>query len=126
LKKFIFGIFLAVLGTACWYQLANTARFSIKKWDGKFESVLRDGLTRTGFTNKDILSTVHEVKSGPEGQWVSHQMTLRAMDSAKRKELKEMFENAGAQVEERTHENDPVFLVKRRGRIYQQLRFVHP
>lgn len=121
MKKFLFSASLVLAGTALWWGLSNTARFSIKKWDAKFNSVLESSLTRLGVSNNDLLSSVNEIKNDAEGQYVLHHMTLKKVSPAKIKDLTTSLEESGATVRT-VHEGKQIHLMVQRGaRLYQDI-----
>lgn len=125
MKKFFVSLLFVFAGGLIWWALARTAQFSIKKWDAKFETVLRHGLTDLGLTNQDIVSSVHQIHQDKEGEWVAHRMTIKALDVKKKEALKRFFEESGAKVEERDGEASSL-LIRRGSRIYQEIQFVKP
>lgn len=126
MKKLFLSVALVGLGAGTWWLTARTARFSIKKWDAKFETVLRHNLTALGITDQDLLSSVHEVKKDKKGEWVAHQISLKMSDLAKQKELLNELKESGARIEEKMEGHLPVYMVKRGSRLYQEIRFENP
>ncbi len=123
MKKAVSSIVLVFLGGATWWLLAHTARFSIKKWDAKFETVLRERLNDFGLTNNDLVSSVHEIRTDKNGEWAVHRLTLKGLNRERRSRLRESLERSGADIQERLEDKDAVFVVKRGGRVYQEIRF---
>jgi len=124
-KKLFISIVLVAIGAGLWSVVARTARFSIKKWDASFETVLRHHLSEMGLTNQDLLSSVHQVQKDTSGEWVVHRITMRALDPDKRAALEKALENAGAHVSKKLGDNNqPMLLVKRGSRVYQEISFV--
>jgi hypothetical protein len=125
-KKFVVSLVLVALGAGAWWVTARTARFSIKKWDAKFETVLRHTLTDLGLTDQDLVSSTHEVKKDRRGEWVVQHLSLKMTDPEKQKELAEELHEAGGRVEQRLDGRTPIFVVRRGSRVYQEIRFVKP
>ena len=123
MKKLFISVFLICLGAGAWWATARTARFSIKKWDAKFESVLRHGLTDVGLTDHDLVSSTHEIKKDMKGEWVSHKVSLNLPNPEKQKELADELEDAGAKVQRMMDGRVPMLVVKRGSRTYQEIRF---
>lgn len=126
MRKLFFSLILVIVGSGLWWALANVARFSVKKWDAKFETVLRSSLSSSGLSNQDLVSSVHEMKRDRDGEWVTHKITLQLTDSKKMNDLEKSFEESGAKVERLKQNDNPVFLVRRGNRIYQEITFVRP
>lgn len=124
MKKALVSIALIGLGAGAWWITARTARFSIKKWDAKFETVLRHNLNALGLSDQDLLSSVHEIRQDAKGEWVAHQLSLKPMVAEKQKVLLKELEDAGAKVEEKMLDDTPTWIVKRGSRVYQEIRFV--
>ncbi len=124
MKKTLLSIALVALGAGAWWITARTARFSIKKWDAKFETVLRHNLSAIGLTDHDLLSSVHEIRKDAKGEWVAHQLSIKPISEEKQNELRKELEDAGANVEERMIDKTPTWMVKRGSRVYQEIRFV--
>jgi hypothetical protein len=122
-KKLFVTVLFVGIGSGLWWMLSHTARFSVKKWDAKFETVLRSSLAGFGLTNQDLVSSVHEVKKDKNGEWVAHSLVVRPIDKEKISELKKALEASGAKIEETIQDKTPVLLVKRGHRIYQEIRF---
>lgn len=123
MKKALLSAALIALGAGAWWVTARTARFSIKKWDAKFETVLRHNLTAIGLTDQDLLSSIHEIRKDARGEWVAHQLSVKAVSMEKQKELMKELEDAGARVEEKIIDNSPTWIVKRGSRVYQEIHF---
>lgn len=123
MKKFLISIIVVGLGAGAWWITARTARFSIKKWDAKFETVLRHNLTDIGVGDQDLLSSVHEIQSDVNGEWVVHRLSIKPVAVEKQAELIKELEDAGANVEKKLQDNASVLIVKRGSRIYQEIRF---
>ena len=121
MKRLFISAFLVALGASSWWVVARTARFSIKKWDAKFETVLRHTLDGFGLTPADILSSVHEVRRDEGGEWVVHRVRVRLADEARRRKLADEFRAAGADVALRTH-GETMLMVRRGGRIYDEIQ----
>lgn len=122
MKRVLISAFLVALGASSWWVVSRTARFSIKKWDAKFETVLRHTLDGFGLTNAEILSSVHEVQHDEGGEWIVHRMRVRLADEARRRQLQEAFRSAGADVVQRSGP-EPFFQVRRGGRLYDEVHF---
>ncbi|MBV9081007.1 MAG: hypothetical protein JO102_07835 [Elusimicrobia bacterium] len=122
MKRALVSALLIAVGAASWSLLARTARFSIKKWDAKFESVLRHSLDQAGASNGDVLSSVHEVRRDGGGEWIVHRMRIRLADPKKRHDVEESLRAAGADVSMR-NDPEPTLFVRRGGRIYQEIGF---
>lgn len=123
MKKFLLSSILIGLGAGGWWITARTARFSIKKWDAKFETVLRHNLTAIGINDQDLLSSVHEIRKDQNGEWVTHRLSVKSLSSEKQAELMKEFENAGAKVEEKVMDHGSLWIVKRGSRVYQEIQF---
>ena len=123
MKKTLVSITLVALGAGTWWVTARTARFSIQKWDAKFETVLRHNLAAIGLSDSDLLSSVHEIRKDAKGEWVAHQLSVRPVAMEKQKELMKELEDAGARVEEKVVDGTPTWIVKRGSRVYQEIRF---
>jgi hypothetical protein len=93
-KKLFVGLILVAVGAGTWWLLSQTARFSVKKWDAKFASVLRDQLNQLGLTNQDILSSINVVKKDNQGEWVVNRLSVKLTDPAKMKALKDKLDKA--------------------------------
>lgn len=127
MKKLFVSVILVVVGAGAWWLLSQTARFSVKKWDAKFGSVLRQELHATGLSNQDILSSVNEVKMDAGGEWIIQRLSVKLSDSKKQKEIKNQLEEAGATVAEKLMDDKSlVYTVSRGARTYQEITFVHP
>jgi hypothetical protein len=126
-KKLFVSAILVAVGAGAWWLLSQTARFSVKKWDAKFGSVLRQELHTMGLSNQDILSSVNEVKIDAGGEWIVQRMSVKLTDSKKQKEIKAQLEDAGATVAEKLMDDKTlVYTVSRGARVYQEISFVHP
>jgi hypothetical protein len=121
-KRLLLSLVLIALGASFWWLLSRTARFSVKKWDAKFETVLRRGLEQAGVTNADVLSSVHEERKDASGEWVVHRMTVRLPDPTKQHALERSFRDAGADVLAHGGRS-PELVVGRGGRVYQEILF---
>lgn len=124
MKRALTSAFLVALGASSWWALSRTARFSIKKWDAKFETVLRHTLDGFGLTNAELLSSVHEVRRDEGGEWTVHRVRVRLADAARRRELQEAFRSAGGEAVQRSGD-EPSLIVRRGGRIYEEIHFAH-
>ena len=122
MKRLLISLVLITVGASGWWLLSRTASFSVKKWDAKFESVLRHSLDGFGATNADVLSSVHEVQRDASGEWVIHRLKVRLADAAKRRELESRLRSAGADVMQRAGAH-PALVVRRGGRTYQEITF---
>jgi hypothetical protein len=123
-KRLSFTVLLVVIGAAAWWVLARTARFSIKKWDAKFETVLRHTLDGFGLTTSEILSSVHEVRRDKGGEWIVHRVRVKLSDDERRHKLEDEFRAAGADVAFQSGD-EPMILVRRGGRLYQEIQLAH-
>ncbi|MCG3203718.1 MAG: hypothetical protein KCHDKBKB_00390 [Elusimicrobia bacterium] len=126
MKKLVFSVALVALGAGCWWLTARTARFSIKKWDAKFGSVLRAGLSQIGVSDGDLLSSIHEIRKDPKGEWVVHRLSVARVSPDKQKILMKELEESGAEVKEEMRESVPTWVVKRGSRVYQEIQFAQP
>ena len=127
MKKLFVGFILIGVGAASWWLLSQTARFSIKKWDAKFGSTLRQQLNEFGLSNLDILSSINEVKKDNGGEWIVHRLSVKLPDASKQKTLKEKLEESGAVVVEKILDDKTVLFVVTRGeRTYQEIKFIKP
>lgn len=124
MKKLFFSLGLIGLGAGMWWATARTARFSIKKWDAKFETVVRHNLSVSGLADQDVLSSVHEIRKDKRGEWVAHRLAVKIMDAEKRQELVRDLENSGAKVDEAMDGDVPTLTVRRGSRVYQEIRFL--
>lgn len=124
MKKLLLTLVLVAIGAASWWVLARTARFSIKKWDAKFETVLRHTLDGFGLTTSEVLSSVHEVRHDQGGEWIVHRMRVKLADPERRRQLEEQFKEAGADVSMKAGE-EPILDVRRGGRLYQEIQLAH-
>ena len=122
MKRLLVSLVLVSLGASFWWVLSRTARFSVKKWDAKFGTVLRHSLDDFGATNADVLSSVNRVQKDASGEWIVHRLQIRLSDPAKRRALEERLRSAGADVMSRNG-NDPALIVRRGGRVYQEILF---
>ncbi len=125
MKKLFISVTLIVLGAGAWWVIARTARFSVKKWDAKFETVLRHNLTTIGLTDQDVLSSIHEIRNDAHGEWVAHRISMKMVAADKQKDMVREFADAGAKVEEKVEAGVPTYIVKRGSRVYQEIQFVH-
>jgi hypothetical protein len=123
MKKAFLSIALIAVGAGAWCITARSARFSIQKWDAKFETVLHANLSQMGVSDQDLISSVHEIRKDAKGEWVAHQLELKPLSSEKQKQLMKEFEDAGANVEEKMVDNKPTWIVKRGSRVYQEIHF---
>jgi hypothetical protein len=124
-KKFLISCLFVVAGSGLWWGVSNTARFSIKKWDAKFDSVLRHSLTQVGLKNEDLLSSVNELKSDANGEFVVRRLTVKKIPATKINEVVRELENAGADVKLTQSGNQSIVLIKRGSRLYQEISFTH-
>jgi len=106
--------------------LAKSAQFSIKKWDAKFESVLKKSLWDMGLTDKNIRSSVHEIQNDLKGEWVVHRLQVTFDKKKSLKKVIRNIERSGAQVTQMVENGNPVLLVRRHSRLYQEIKFVKP
>lgn len=126
MRKLAISIALVLVGSGMWWTLSHTARFSMKKWDAKFESTLRHGLNQLGVSGKNLISSVHEIQKDSDGKWVSHKMTVEMLDEEKIDDLVSRMKKSGAQVDEFAKKGKRVLMVKRGSRVYQEINFVEP
>jgi hypothetical protein len=124
-KRFIISVILIVVGWGMWGALSRTARFSMKKWDATFETVLRHTLSESGIKNEDVLFSVNQLQKDAQGQWVERRITLKNTSAEKVETLKKSLEDAGASVSESTVDGVSTLLVKRGSRVYQEIKFEH-
>ena len=96
MKKIIVSSLLILVGCVLWLILAGSARFQIKKWDAKFETVTRYVLNESGISAKDLLSSVHEIQKDNDGEWVVHRVSVRMPDSHAIDDLRKALEKAQA------------------------------
>jgi hypothetical protein len=120
-RRLLFSVFVVAAGTGTWWLFANTARFSVRRWDAKFESLVRHELTKIGVSNKAVRSSVHEVRRDNDGEWVLHRLTVAPLLPAKITELKEGLSDGGARVWTETRGGADVISVTRGGRLYQEI-----
>lgn len=125
MKKFFLTALFVFVGAGGWWSLSRTARFSIKKWDAAFESVVRSKLSRFGLSNKDVLSSMHELKKDNRGEWVLHRLSLRSLNPEKTQDLKAALEASGAHVEEIKAKSSVMLSVRRGNRVYQEIHFIN-
>jgi len=125
-KKKLLSLVFILVGSGLWWSLAHTARFSIKKWDAKFGSVLRHGLTEAGLADKDLLTSVYREFKDDKGSWIIHELSVKELDKKKIKQLKRKFEDSGARVELKKEKRGRSLIVKRGGRTYQIIHFKSP
>jgi hypothetical protein len=123
LKKTFFSLVFVAFGAGLWVTLSTTAQYSIKKWDAKFATVLRQGLSDAGLSNEDILSSVNELHENRTGQWTTHTLELKSLTPAKAARLKQSLEDAGARVEEVNENGRRTLLVRRGQRLYQKITY---
>lgn len=122
MKARIATLALVAVGAGLWIALSNTARFSIKKWDAKFESVLRHAMNSTGLDDQNLIDSVHEVRKDVNGSWITHRISLEGADPADLRRLTAALERSGADVIERADPDGARRLVVRRGgRVYQEI-----
>lgn len=127
MKKLFVSLVLVAVGAGAWWLLSQTARFSIKRWDAKFGSVVRQELNALGLSNEDIVSVVNQVQKDSRGEWVVQRLSVKLADPEKQRALKLQLENAGATVLEKTTEqNGLVYIVNRGSRTYQEITFQKP
>lgn len=106
-----------------WLTLSTTAHHSLKKWDGKFASVLRQSLTQAGLTNEDVLFSVTETRGTANEPWSTQTIELKKINAEKSSALKKALEDAGARVEEVKDGGKRTLLVKRGNRLYQKITY---
>ena len=123
MKKALFSFLLVGFGAGLWLSLSTTAHHSLKKWDGKFASVLRQSLTQAGLTNEDVLFSVNETRGTSSEPWTTQTIELKKINAEKSAALKKALEDAGARVEEVKEGAKRIFLVKRGSRLYQKITF---
>lgn len=123
MKKFFVSCVFVLSGSLLWWGLSNTARFSIKKWDAKFDSVLRHSLTQIGIKNEDLLSSVNELKNDSNGEYVVRHLSVKKIDSVKLNDVVRRLESAGAEVKLTQGKDNAVLLIQRGSRIYQEISF---
>lgn len=121
MRKFFVGMALVFVGSGLWQGVASTARFSFKSWGGRLDTVLRHSLSDLGFSDGDILSSIHEIQKQGNSEWVVHHLTLKNLDHAKLQDLKDDLQAAGADVEEEIRNSQPVLLVKKNGKTFQTI-----
>ena len=122
MKRLLLSAFLVSVGASSWWMVSRTAHFSIKKWDAKFETVLRHSLDGFGLTTGDLLSSVHEVRRDDGGEWIVHRVRVRLPDDTRRRQLQQEFRSAGAEAVFRPG-TEPLLLVRRGGRLYHEIQF---
>lgn len=122
MKRTLVSLLLILVGSGLWWSLSQTARFSGRAWERKFENIMRKTLSDSGVKDADVLASVHEVIRSMEGEWIAHQMTIRLPELKKQKNLERAFLEAGAQVYYEQADG-PVMVVSRQGRVYQKIRF---
>ncbi|MCB4755626.1 MAG: hypothetical protein LHV69_01095 [Elusimicrobia bacterium] len=125
MKKTVLSLIFIATGSGLWWVTSQTARFNIKRWDAKFDTVLRSTLAETGLTNKDILSSLHEMRKSADGDWVVHRLAIKNVGPAQRQKLAQSLEKDGAIVDEIRHEKDTLLVVKRGSRIYQEITLLN-
>ena len=123
MKKFFISCLFILSGSALWWGLSNTAQYSLKKWDAKFDSVVRHGLTQIGVKNEDLLSSVNQLKSDANGQYVVRRMTVKKVNPSKLGEFIKELEQSGADVKLSREKGQPVLSVQRGSRVYQEITF---
>lgn len=121
MKKFLISALFVLAGSSFWWGLSNVARFSFKKWDAKFDSVLQHSLTQLGVDNTDLVASVNEVKNDANGSYVERRMTVQHVPVNKIAELTESLEDAGASVRIRTEGKKTHINVFRGSRLYQEI-----
>jgi len=121
MRKLFLSLFFVALGAGLWTITSQSARFSSKKWDAKFDTVMRSTLNDLGISNKNILSSVHEVSQSAQGTWVTHKLTLGDISREQKDALETALEDHGATVEERHQNGKTQLLVKRGSRVYQEI-----
>ena len=124
MKTRIVSVALILCGSALWVVLSNTARYSIKKWDAKFESVVRHVLDDAGLSQKNLVSSVHRVRRDDAGEWVSHHVVLRGAGPEIRDRVASVLGRSGATVEIRSAKDQTTLLVRRGGRLYQEIELL--
>lgn len=124
-KKF-FSVVLVLIGAGLWWSLSNSARFSIKKWDAKFETVFRNALSDAGYSNQDLLESAHELKKDADGEWVEYHVMLKNLDTKKQAALTKALESSGAQVISEIKNGATTLVVSRGSRVYQKIQFPKP
>ncbi len=124
MRKLLVTAGLIGLGAGLWWITARTARFSIKKWDAKFETVLRHNLNSMGVTDQDLLSSINEIRKDNRGEWVVHRLALKMPDPAKQKALERELQDSGANTEEKVIDNTKTLIVRRGSRVYQEIHFL--
>ena len=123
MKRFVLSLLFVAVGAAGWVVFARAARFSIKKWDAKFGTVLRHQLNAVGLRDEDVVASLHEVRQDRAGDWIRHRMTLPPLAPEKRRLLEKELRRAGAAVEWRSAKAGQVLVVRRGGRVYQEITF---
>lgn len=123
MKKFFISCLFVLSGSALWWGVSNTARFSIKKWDAKFDSVLRHSFTGAGLKNEDIISSVNELKNDSNGEFVVRRVKVKKLAPAKMNEIIHELEDAGASVSVSHLNKESVLSIKRGSRTYQEISF---
>lgn len=126
MRKLVFSVLLVGMGAATWAVASRTARFSVKKWDATFENVVRHDLSSFGFTDHDLVSSVHEVRNDRKGDWITHRLTVATLPADKKAALEEHLRRAGAEVEILNRGGKEVLVVRRGGRTYHEITFSAP
>ena len=88
MRRGISSALFVLLGAGIWGAFSTAEHFSVKKWDAAFESALHNTLTRSGLSDTDIISSVHEIQSSKSGSWVIHSIELKKLKPAQLEEIK--------------------------------------
>lgn len=121
MKKFVVSTAFILAGSAFWWGLSNVARFSVKKWDATFDTVLRHSLSTLNVSNEDVISSVNELKTDTSGDYVIRRMTFQRMSKGKVDQLREALEKAGANVHLTGEGSRQKLIVQRGSRTYQEI-----
>ena len=122
-KLILSGIFVLV-GCGLWWTLAHTAQCSMRKWDAKFDTVMRHSLHGLGISDTHVLSSVSEIHNDERGEWITQKVSMVLPDRKDLSDLVDSLEESGAQIQKLARQGEKVILVKRGSRIYQELSFV--
>ena len=124
MKKTISTLVFILVGSLSWWTLSNSARLSIKKWDAKYNTLLRHQLDHLGWSDEDVVSSVNQLKKSDDGVYLQHQWVIRNSNKKQIKALKKLLEKSGAHVESTVIDKNPTLLLKRGNRIYQEIQFL--
>jgi len=123
-KKFLVSLSFVLAGSLMWWGLSNIVKFSVKKWDAKLDTALRYHLSELGVSNKNILSSVNEIKSDSQGDYVLKRISLKGLSTENIHDLTEKFQQVGADVQMTALKNKQILEVKKGSRLYQEITFV--